>query len=412
MKEKDYEALVRAIFEKHPSVQVTGFGPRSYKAGLDAQRAFDEVLGHPWRQYRCIHVAGTNGKGSVCSIMAAQLASRGWRVGLYTSPHLLDFRERIKIVERPSDGSGNWWRMIPKDDVWNFLTSHSADIEPLSFFEITTGLAFEWFAEQNVDFAIIEVGLGGRLDSTNIITPVLSIVTGIGLDHCALLGNTRTAIAAEKAGIFKPGVPALVWGHDEETDLVFRHAAEAAGADLHFAEPETNLPAGMDLKGDCQRINVGTVSAAMSLLGLETDCNAIRHTAEMTGFHGRWEIISRNPVTIADIGHNPAALAINFRQLAESGKPLYIIYGIMSDKDLAGIAPLMPSGAEYFLCAPDTPRALPAAELHSRLSDLRPDLSLHLCSSVKAALASARSAAPPDSIIYIGGSTFVVAEAL
>ena len=190
--ETEYSALLERIFAITPSVQTAGFTSGSYKPGLEGMQAFDERLGHPWKQYRCIHVAGTNGKGSVASMLAAALSAGGAKVGLYTSPHLVDFRERMKVI------SDNGWCMPAKEEVWDFFQSF--DIQGLSFFEITTGLAFLWFARQRVDWAVIETGLGGRLDSTNIITPELSVITSIGLDHCALLGSTRSAIAGEKAG--------------------------------------------------------------------------------------------------------------------------------------------------------------------------------------------------------------------
>lgn len=410
-----YENAIKDIFSRHPSVQVSGFNGRSYKSGIESMKAFDTLLGEPWRAYPCIHVAGTNGKGSVCSMLASVLAESGLRCGLYTSPHLLDFRERIKLI----DGSGA--HMIDRESVMSFLDRYKSDIEGLSFFEITTAMAFSWFAEQNVDCALIETGLGGRLDSTNIISPVLSVVTSIGLDHCAMLGDTREAIAREKAGIFKPGIDALVWGHDMETDKVFEDYAAEIGAKLHFADdlqPPIHLE-GMDLEGEYQDSNVRSVLAALSLLKDSFDITdkpleAIRHTASRTSLHGRWERLSTSPEVICDIGHNPPALQKNFTQLRESGKSLLIVYGIMADKDLDGIAEWMPDG-EYFLCAPDSARAMNAEELESRLHTLRPDLNLHKCGSVADAMHHAMSQAagnPSESLVYIGGSTFVVAEAL
>lgn len=400
-----YEKKIEEIFERHPSVQVSGFNGRTYKAGIDSMLAFDAALGHPWKAYRCIHVAGTNGKGSVSSMLAASLAAAGLRVGLFTSPHLIDFRERIKLIPN---------QLISKEEVLLFLNKYEKEIAELSFFEITTGMAMWWFGRQKVDVAVIEVGLGGRLDSTNVITPILSVVTSIGLDHCAMLGDTRAEIAREKAGIFKPGVPALVWGHDKETDEVFVGCAREVGADLHFAD-EMVQPVhldGMDLRGDYQDANVRTTLAALTIVGIEPDLDAIRNTAKITGLRGRWEILQENPTIICDIGHNPPALAQNFRQLEESERPLVIVYGIMADKALDDIAPLMPSRARYILCSPATPRALPVAELHSRLSALRPDLNLSVAPSVPEAIQTALRLASPDSIIYVGGSTFVVSEAL
>ena len=400
-----YEKKIEEIFARHPSVQVSGFSGRAYKAGIESMIAFDSALGSPWKSFRCIHVAGTNGKGSVSSMLAASLASSGLRVGLYTSPHLLDFRERIKLI--PNE-------LISKEEVMEFLERYEKEIETLSFFEITTGMAFWWFGRQKVDVAVIEVGLGGRLDSTNVITPILSVVTSIGLDHCAMLGETRAEIAREKAGIFKPGVPALVWGHDKETDEVFVGYAREVGADLHFAD-EMVQPVrldGMDLRGDYQDANVRTTLAALTIVGIEPDLDAIRNTAKITGLRGRWEILQENPTIICDIGHNPPALAQNFRQLEESGKPLVIVYGIMADKALDDIAPLMPSRARYILCSPATPRALPVDILYERLHTLRPDLNLQISKSVSDAVASALQQSTPETIVYVGGSTFVIAEYL
>lgn len=410
----EYEALIEDIFSRHPSVQVSGFGPKSYKAGLDAMRGFDSKLGSPWRNYRIIHVAGTNGKGSVSSMLASCMAAKGQKVGLYTSPHLLDFRERVKIVKP------NGWEMVGKDYVQTFLEANMENIERLSFFEITTGLAFSWFAEQKVDVAIIEVGLGGRLDSTNIIDSELSIVTSIGLDHCALLGGTRQQIAREKGGIFKKGTGALVWGHDPQTDPVFEECAHNAGAELHYADgmiSDDRLESidfrSMDLQGEYQKDNVRTVLAALKLLSVEADAHALEHTAQRTGLRGRWEKLRIDGrELIFDIGHNPPALTRNFAQLRSLGKPLTIVYGVMADKALDDIAPLMPSDADYILCAPKGNRALPVPELHARLSELRPELRLEDAGSVARAVETALSKSQIESIIYVGGSTFVVAEAL
>ena len=409
----EYDKLIEDIFSRHPSVQVSGFGPKSYKAGLEAMRGFDNSLGSPWRKYRIIHVAGTNGKGSVSSMLASCLAASGLSVGLYTSPHLLDFRERIKIV------GPKGWEMVSKDYVQDFLETRPDEIEHLSFFEITTGLAFKWFADRKVDIAVIEVGLGGRLDSTNIIESELAVVTSIGLDHCALLGSTREQIASEKGGIFKSGAKALVWGHDAQTDPVFEECARNSGAHLHYADELISEPIlntidfeAMDLRGEYQRDNVRTALAALSLLGIKAAPGAIEHTAQRTGLRGRWEILSEHPNVICDIGHNPAALARNFAQLGSSGRPLTIVYGIMADKALDDIAPLMPADADYILCAPKGNRALPVQELHTRLSTLRPELRLQEAPSVADAVQIAIANSQIESIIYIGGSTFVVAEAL
>lgn len=400
--EDAYNRLLADLYARHPSVQNTGFTAGAYKPGLAGMEQFDAALGHPARQFRSIHVAGTNGKGSVCSMLAAALSAAGLRVGLYTSPHLVDFRERIKLVEPGG------WSMIPREEVFDFLTRQ--DLGGLSFFEITTGLAFWWFAREEVDAAVIEVGLGGRLDSTNILTPELAVVTSIGLDHCALLGDTRGAIAAEKAGIFKPGVPALCGERDDETAPVFEARASVVPCPLFYAEDFDAEPFDTDLTGPCQAANLRTALAALQLLGIDPDRDALAHTAARTGLRGRWERLRAEPEVICDIGHNPPALAINFRRLRESGRPLLIVFGIMADKDLAGIRPLMPPDAHYFLVAPKGERALPADVLETRLQGL----SCTVCGDVQAGVRQALEAASrtPGCLVYIGGSNFVVAEAV
>lgn len=399
---EQYNRLLEELYNRHPSVQNTGFTAGAYKPGLAGMERFDAALGHPARQFRSIHVAGTNGKGSVSSMLAAALSATGLRVGLYTSPHLVDFRERIKLVE--PDG----WSMIPREEVFRFLTEN--ELEGLSFFEITTGLAFWWFAAQQVDMAVIEVGLGGRLDSTNILTPELAVVTSIGLDHCALLGNTRGAIAAEKAGIFKPGVPALCGQRDDETAPVFEARASVVPCPLFFAEDFDVELFDTDLTGPCQAANLRTALAALELLGVEPDREALAHTAARTGLRGRWERLCENPEVICDIGHNPPALEINFRRLRESGRPLLIVFGIMADKDLDGIKPLLPRDARYFLVAPKGERALPADRLAARLEGFDCTVCGDVKDGVRQALEAARST--PGCLLYIGGSNFVVAEAV
>ncbi len=400
-----YHEMLRELFERHPSVMSAGFATGAYKPGLDAMRNFDASLGYPSEKFRSIHVAGTNGKGSVSSMLAASLASGGLRVGLYTSPHLADFRERAKII---SDGG---WSMIPEQEVWDFVQGR--DLGELSFFEITTGLAFYWFAKEKVDIAVIECGLGGRLDSTNILNPELSIVTGIDLDHCALLGNTRAGIAGEKAGIFKPGVPALVASWDDETGPVFRQRAAELHCPLFFADEFRNCDTGpedFDLNGPYQELNLRTVLAALEILGEEAGLNAIASAARITGLRGRWEKLFSEPETICDIGHNPAALALNFRRLEQSGRPLFIVFGIMADKDFDSILPLMPSKARYFCVSPDSPRALSALTLAGNMEGLDRTVCSSVAEGVRAAIQEASTTT--DALVYIGGSSFVVAECL
>ena len=398
----EYNRLLEELYARHPSVQTAGFGTGAYKPGLDGMRRFDQALGHPSAHFRSIHVAGTNGKGSVSSFLAAGLSGCGLRVGLYTSPHLVDFRERIKLVG--PDG----WSLIPKETVFEFLTQQ--DLEGLSFFEITTGLAFWWFARQEVDIAVVEVGLGGRLDSTNILTPELAVVTSIGLDHCALLGDTRGAIAAEKAGIFKPGVPALCGERDPETEPVFEAHASVVPCPLFFAEDFDTPCFATDLGGAYQAANLRTALAAFSLLGVDPDPADLAATAARTGLRGRWERLCGRPEVICDIGHNPPALEINFRQLQQSGRPLLIVDGIMADKDLAAIRPMMPPQARYFLVAPRGERSLPVTRLAQRMQGLDCTVCGSVADGVRQALEAAK--ALPDCILYIGGSNFVVAEAI
>lgn len=436
---QQYDEAVKALFSKHPSVQDAGFGAGAYKPGLEAMEKIDALLGHPWRRWRSIHVAGTNGKGTVCSMAAAALAADGTPTGLYTSPHLIDFRERMKVVR------GSSFTTISEEEVLEFLDTFKEDIEPLSFFEITTAMAFWWFDRQKISFAVIEVGLGGRLDATNVITPEVSVVTSIGLDHCALLGDTRELIAGEKAGIFKRGVPAVVWGHDEATDQVFEARAKSVGCPLHYADEtsagiqtrasqDTHLCESPDaVLSKCDSPEAGhrvpnpednhlsadrlTATTALSLMkGFRLTPErlaALDDYKAITGLHARWEEINRAGKTfIFDIGHNSAALEGCFAKLmyrAAGHRPL-IVYGVMADKDLDAIAPLFPAEADYLLCAPATQRALPVAKLYERLSELRPDLATEPATSVadaiKAALASEHD------LIYVGGSTFVASEAI
>ena len=397
-----YNALIASLFERHPSVQKVGFAAGAYKPGLEGMLRFDSALGEPWKKFSTIHIAGTNGKGSVSSMLAAALAATGLKVGLYTSPHLVDFRERMKVI------SGGGWTMVSEEYVWDFL--NSAPLDDLSFFEITTGMAFSWFASQEVDVAVIETGLGGRLDSTNIITPELSIITSIGLDHCAMLGNTRALIASEKAGIFKSGVPALVASRDDETAPVFERKAAEVHCPLFFADDFAEPDFRLDLEGPYQRANLHTVLAALELLGVEPDTEALKHSGRITGFRGRWEKLCDKPETICDIGHNPDALRINFARLAESGRPLFIVYGIMADKDLDAIRPMMPADARYYLVAPAISRSLPVDELYARTEGLTRERYSSVAEGVKAAMRDA--AEVPDSLVYIGGSNFVVSECI
>jgi len=421
-----YEDLVKEIFTRFPSVQSSGFMTGAYKPGLEAMREFDRALGEPSKALKVIHVAGTNGKGSVANMIAAALTSAGYKTGLYTSPHLVDWRERSRI-----DG-----KMIPKDYAEAFLTEWKPYFteHDLSFFEITTGLALKWFADEHTDFAVLEVGLGGRLDSTNIVTPVVSVITSIGLDHCALLGNTLEAIAGEKAGIIKPGIPVIIGEKRPETEKVFSAKAAEMHAPVIFAEEaepllwdrREEILSAMDLRAPVQEKNLRTVLCTLEeILRFAQNDKAdailygIEHTAALMHFHGRWERLQSEPEVIADIGHNAHALRSNFETLEATGRPLIIVYGIMADKDLDAILPLMPKAARYIFVAPDTPRAMRADDILKRFldfarndkADARND-SATTAPSVKAGVERALREAGKDTVIYIGGSAFVVAEAL
>ena len=426
--DKAYYEKLEAIFKRFPSVQKVPFGD-AYKPGLDHMRRFAALLGNPQEEYRTIHVAGTNGKGSVANMLAAALASAGLKVGLYTSPHITDFRERARVL-RPEAPSA----LVPEEYVFGFLCRYETEMDELdlSFFEITTGLAFKWFADEHVDVAVIETGLGGRLDSTNIITPDLSVVTSIALDHRALLGDTLGEIASEKAGIFKPGVPALVGEYLPETRPVFEEKAAGAGSTLTFAQDVEPSMSGlmpgileeMDLKGKYQRNNLRTVLSALDILARnpfypnlsdqETLAEAICHPASLAGFHGRWERVCEDPVVIADLGHNPAALKENFGQLREmmatgDYSSLVIVYAVMADKDLDGIMPLMPEDAVYVLPELDSARALPPGETARRVKACRIVMAGSVEEAISAAISLDKERKP---LIFIGGSTYLLSEAL
>lgn len=439
--EKSYRKKLETIFTRFPSVQQLGFG-EAYKPGLEHMQEFENLLGEPHKAYRTLHVAGTNGKGSVASMLASVLSSAGLKTGLYTSPHLVDFRERMRIC--PVGPGGAPGVLVPEEYVYNFLCRHEAAMDRmnLSFFEITTGMAFRWFADEKVDVAVIETGLGGRLDSTNIILPDLSIVTTIGLDHCEQLGNTLEAIAGEKAGIFKKGVPALVGEAVPETRPVFE--AKASGlCPVVFAQDSApslwprheEILRKMDLQGGYQRRNLRTVLVAVDLLkgmpfyaGLQDDAgvaDAIARAAARTGFHGRWERLCEDPPVLCDIGHNPQALQENFGQLRKmlsdgECSSLLIVYAVMADKDLDAILPLMPEEATYLFTSPAIPRALPADRLAARYKAFcrktgRSDGRARCTASVRDAVDMAVRLAQrrgPHALVYIGGSAYLVAEAV
>lgn len=446
--EERYEEMIQKLFVRFPSFQKTGAG--AYKPGIANMEFADQLMGHPHRKYKVVHVAGTNGKGSVSNMLASCLAASGLKVGLYTSPHILDFRERIRIVTDES------YRLIPKEDVWSFIGQWQDTFDHLdmSFFEITTLLALSWFADRDVDIVVLETGLGGRLDSTNIVSPVLSVITNIGLDHCDMLGGTLPEIAFEKAGIIKPKVPVVVGESHPETDAVFERKVlytnlpepdfmgnrNAIMSLLTFADKvEPSLWAchedilqRMDLQGEYQRKNLRTVMAALDVLSCCGPAmpDALVRTAARTGFRGRWEKLSGDPYVICDIGHNEHGLKYNFAQLEKMRKDgrcthIIMVYGSVADKDVDAVLHLMPADAAYVFTQAHGKRALPAEEARDRYLSYcaetgRPTGDVHCCGTVIEAvrhacrLASLIKESDPDALplIYIGGSTYVVSEAV
>ncbi len=443
--EERYEEMIAGLFVRFPSFQKNGTS--AYKPGIGNMEFFDQLAGHPHRQYRIIHVAGTNGKGSVSNMLASVLAATGCKVGLYTSPHILDFRERMRVV---TDSGAE---LVGREYVWDFVTKwkDTFDHIDMSFFEITTVMALSWFAERKVDWVVLETGLGGRLDSTNIVTPELSVITNIGLDHCDLLGDTLSEIAFEKAGIIKPKVPVTVGESHPETDAVFERKVlytnllepeymgnrAAVMSLLTFAdkvEPRLwdrheEILDGMDLRGEYQRKNLRTVLAALDVLGLKdvTDdeiVEALRHTARRTGFRGRWEMVSEEPRIICDIGHNEHGLRHNFSQLkrmkAEGEcSDLIIVYGSVADKDVDSVIHLFPDDAVYIFTRAAGRRALPAESVkekylgHCSEEGIAP-CENHCIPDVAEAVRYAVeiSGKMQNPLIYIGGSTYVVSEAV
>ena len=420
---KTYEEKIEWLFNQFPSYQKVG--KVAYKPGIETMEAFDAVLGHPHRRFRSIHVAGTNGKGSTCHMLAAGLAACGLKVGLYTSPHLVDFRERLKIIE------GEDCRMAPKEFVEGFIDRWQDFFEEHkpSFFEITTAMAFDFFAAEAVDIAVIETGLGGRLDSTNVIKPILSIITNIGLEHCEHLGYTLEAIAGEKAGIIKPGVPVVVGECVPETRPVFEAKAAACSSPLTFAteaEPCMKLEVSdLDLPGDYQRRNLCTLSAAVGVLqpmlslDLEAFRSGVREAGHRTGLRGRWETLREADAAtgkakiICDTGHNAHGLrwvAEQVDRISCDYECVFFILGLAREKDIDAIAPLLPRNVHYIWTQASSPRALPAADLANAMADH--GLPGRVTHSVAEALALAESKTTDKDLIFIGGSNFVVCEVL
>lgn len=423
----NYEETLDYLYNVAPLFQNIGAG--AYKEGLHNTRVLDEHFNHPHNNYKTVHIAGTNGKGSCAHTIAAVLQAAGYRTGLYTSPHLVDFRERIRV-------NGE---MIPKQEVIDFVENERKFFEPLypSFFELTTALALAWFAKQNVDIAVIEVGLGGRLDCTNIISPILSVITNISFDHTQFLGNTLREIAGEKAGIIKAGTPVVVGETVDETRPMFEEAARAKQTPIIFAEDSPMVEAvchkeeGIDLTtrmgtaplhyelgGDYQAKNANTILWAISELrkaglkiGDQDIAKGFGNVKELTGLRGRWEIISRSPMVIMDTGHNPGGLAYNMHQLAGmKARHTRIVIGMVSDKDISGSLSLMPKNAIYYFTKASVKRALNENLLCEKAKAA--GLQGKSYPNVAEAFAAAQNEASPEDIIYIGGSNFVIADFL
>jgi len=415
-----YNRELEAIFTMFPSYQKVG--KLAYKPGLDSMKDFDDKLGNPHRKFKTIHIAGTNGKGSVSHMIAAVLQKAGLKTGLYTSPHLVDFRERIKI-------NGE---MIPKEFVYDFLIKWKPymESEKPSFFEITTAMAFDYFAKESVDIAIIETGLGGRLDSTNIITPLLSIITNIDLDHCEHLGFTLGEIAREKAGIIKHGVPVVVGEVLHSTRPIFTRKAEEMESKILFAQEYKFKDIrvadyDLDLKGDYQRFNLRTVLTSLYVLSTNEKFRDIVHNnwsdniirealktaAKTTGLRGRWEYLVDNPPVLCDTGHNANGLSEVFSQLRSlKVKRLFITLGFVADKDLERVLGLMPLDAYYFITQAQIPRALDAGILAEKVFSL--GIKGEVKTSVAQAIIDYRKIREDGDLLFIGGSNFIVAEAI
>lgn len=385
-------------------------GAAAYKADLRATRNLAAYLDNPEKNLKTIHVGGTNGKGSTSHMLASILSEAGYKTGLYTSPHLKDFRERIRINGKP----------VSKKYVTGFVKKHKEYFEEnqLSFFEMTVGLALDYFREKKVDIAVMEVGMGGRLDSTNIISPEVSVITNIGRDHTAFLGNSPAEIAAEKAGIIKKGIPVVIGEILPETREVFEETARRMESELIVAET-VNLPNySSDLKGIYQEKNIRTALAAAGVLqkkGWKIEEKHLRdglaRTIKNTGLQGRWQELGQNPKIICDTGHNREALLLVMDQLSrQSFDKLHIVLGVVSDKDLASILPLFPGEAVYYFARPDVPRGISATELAGAAKEY--GLNGKPFPDVAGALKAAREAAGKNDLIFVGGSTFVVAEVI
>lgn len=428
----NYKEITDWLFSQLPMYHRVG--KSAYKADLDNSLLLDKHFGFPHRNFHSIHIAGTNGKGSVSNMLAAVLQKSGYKVGLYTSPHLVDFRERIRI-------NGE---MIPKKEVVSFIEKNRQYFEEIkpSFFEMTVALAFDYFSRQDVQVAVIEAGLGGRLDSTNIIDPVLSVITNISFDHMDLLGDTLEKIATEKAGIIKPGIPLVVGEKNKVTRQLFQDRADELGSAVYFANDFIQVPYSIlsgdnrqyfqvmkgkknvypelysDLIGFVQRKNLPVVLEVVELLKLrgwnireEDIYDGLARVKDLTGFRGRWEVIGHNPKTVVDTGHNIDGISQVVYQVENTRfKKLHVVYGAVNDKEIDKILQVLPKEARYYFTQASIPRAMDVMLLAAKASFYGLQGAIH--QTVAEALAAARKAAQTGDLVLVTGSTYVVAEAL
>lgn len=405
----NYQETINWMFNQLPMYQLQGAS--AYKKDLTNAILLAKHLGNPEEKLCCIHVAGTNGKGSTSHMLASILQEAGYKVGLYTSPHLKDFRERVKI-------NGE---MISEEFVCDFINSNKVFFEEtdMSFFEMTVGLAFDYFVKEKVDIAIIEVGMGGRLDATNIITPLVSVITNIGFDHTQFLGNTLEAIAGEKAGIIKPRIPVVIGEYTPETKPVFEAKAKEKNSEIYFASDIINQDYASDLIGDYQIHNKKTVVQTIQIINSKSTFtvsekniqSGFLHVVKNTGLLGRWQQLGQSPKIICDTAHNKNGLEIVINQIRkEKLDKLHFVLGFVNDKDLEEILPLFPKNGIYYFCKPSIPRGLDAEKLKEKASEF--GLIGVVCNSVSEAYKNAIAQAKPTDFIYIGGSTFVAAEIL
>ena len=400
-----YQETTEWMFNQLPMFQ--NQGATAYKKDLTNTLLLMDVLQHPENKFKSIHVTGTNGKGSTSSMLASILQEAGYKVGLYTSPHLKDFRERIRI-------NGE---MISEEFVVDFIVSNKVffEVNQLSFFEMNVGLAFDYFAKEEVDVAVIEVGMGGRLDSTNVITPLVSVITNIGLDHTQFLGDTLAQIASEKAGIIKPNIPVVIGEFVTDTKQVFELIAKKSNAPIYFAQELPEVTYESDLIGFYQKHNKKTVLQTVQLLAPHFTISeahivsGLKNVIKNTGLLGRWQTLRTHPKVICDTAHNSHGLKIVMEQLQkELFDQLLVVLGVVNDKDLGSILPLFPKNAKYFFCKPNVPRGLEASILQEKALSF--ELFGEVFNSVSEAYDFALQKAKNNDLIYVGGSTFVVAE--